>query len=111
MTGAEGRARTIDVDGTFAGEGEDMIAAMIAASANPATRGGAGRGEGTTRGFEKDGDVVKAKRSFERELVPFDFEDGTSAVDAVVRETNVEVEAKPRERKMTAVPTPKVRGN
>jgi len=111
MTGAEGRARTIDVDGTFAGEGEDMIAALIAASANPATRGGAGRGEGTTRGFEKDGDVVKAKRSFERELVPFDFEDGTSAVDAVVRETNVEVEAKPRERKTTAVPTPKVRGN
>ena len=87
MTGAEGRARTIDVDGTFAGEGEDMIAALIAASANPATRGGAGRGEGTTRGFEKDGDVVKAKRSFERELVPFDFEDGTSAVDAVVRES------------------------
>ena len=81
MTGAEGRARTIDVDGTFAVEGEDMIAA----SANPATRGGAGRGEGTTRGFEKDGDVVKAKRSFERELVPFDFEDGTSAVDAVVK--------------------------
>ena len=46
MTGAEGRARTIDVDGTFAGEGEDMIAALIAASANPATRGGAGRGDG-----------------------------------------------------------------
>ena len=109
MTRADGRARAIDVDGTFVGEGEDMIAALIAASACPGTTRGTGRGDGTTRGFEKDGDVVKAKRSFERELVPFDFEDGTSAVDAVVREANAE--AKPRERKMTAVPTPKVRGN
>ena len=76
----------IDVTKTFRGEGEDMIAALIAASgAKPARETTTGGTRNKTRGgdgaaaFDVDGEVVKEKRSFERELVPFDFGDGGGA--------------------------------
>ena len=91
MTGADGRARDDrrrrDVRGRGGGHDRGADRGERESGDDEGERDGA---TGTTRGFEKDGDVVKAKRSFERELVPFDFEDGTSAVDAVVREANVE---------------------
>lgn len=73
----------IDVTKTFRGEGEDMIAALIAASgAKPArettttSTGKKSKGGDGAEAFDVDGEVVKEKRSFERELVPFDFGDG-----------------------------------
>jgi len=72
----------IDVTKTFRGEGEDMIAALIAASgAKPAretttSTGKKSKGSDGAEAFDVDGEVVKEKRSFERELVPFDFGDG-----------------------------------
>lgn len=73
----------IDVTKTFRGEGEDMIAALIAASgAKPAREttktsvGKKSKGGDGAEAFDVDGEVVKEKRSFERELVPFDFGDG-----------------------------------
>ena len=74
----------IDVTKTFRGEGEDAIAALIAASGRNRRerrrRGGRGmRRGGPVAAVDVDGEVVKEKRSFERELVPFDFGDGGGA--------------------------------
>ena len=73
----------IDVTKTFRGEGEDMIAALIAASGAKPAQKTAGDGEeereAAAPGVRRHGEVVKEKRSFERELVPFDFGDGGGA--------------------------------
>ena len=76
----------IDVTSTFQGEGEDMIAALIAASQVKGGNGNAGNGRGN---FDVDGDVVKEKRSFERELVPFDFGDGGDATTPSAHDVRV----------------------
>ncbi|OUS46168.1 hypothetical protein BE221DRAFT_168315, partial [Ostreococcus tauri] len=87
---SDARARemstTIDVNSTFQGEGEDMIAALIAASQVKGGNGNAGNGRGN---FDVDGDVVKEKRSFERELVPFDFGDGGDATTPSAHDVRV----------------------
>lgn len=76
-------------NGTFKGDGEDMIAALIAASsAKPAV------------------EVVSALPG-ERELVPFDFESGGSAEPSAGDATSVAKVALPTPNTTAKVPSPK----
>ena len=100
---------SVDIHGAFKGEGEDMIAALIAASAarpgdKPPARATTGNGAGT---FDVDAEVIKEKKSFERELVPFDFGDQTCDA-SVVTAPVVPVAMTPSS--LMRIPTPKLVG-
>jgi hypothetical protein len=100
---------SVDIHGAFKGEGEDMIAALIAASAarpgdKPPARAAPGNGAGT---FDVDAEVIKEKKSFERELVPFDFGDQTCDA-SVVTAPVVPVAMTPSS--LMRIPTPKLVG-
>ena len=98
---------SVDIHGAFKGEGEDMIAALIAASAarpgdKAPARATTGNGAGT---FDVDAEVIKEKKSFERELVPFDFGDNDASV---VTAPVVPVAVTPSS--LMRIPTPKLVG-
>ena len=100
-------SRAVDPGGAFRGEGEDMIAALIEASKVRPVSGTRGDGSAT---FDVDGEVVRGKRSFERELVPFDFggEARETSGGGVLR--NIPAPKTPGSPAPMAIPAPKTPG-
>lgn len=106
-------SRVVDPTCAFRGEGEDMIAALIEASKIRPMHGTNGDGSAT---FAVDGEVVKGKRSFERELVPFDFGDeadkanGTNGTNGGGMLRNIPAPRAPGSPAPMVIPAPKTPG-